>query len=219
MGLGALLSAPVSLPVHAADDADDQEPVRTAVVERITVRLVELSVVALDRDEAPVAELEPGDLTLSVGGRTREVAYIRPFRPPPDDSAQRPAVRIGLETGGGTATSETAPRAPRYYLLFLDFGNEPLPRNSSSEEAIVGFLRDEIRDNDLVGVVSFTGVLNLDLPFTSDRDLQIDAVSRAFARSKPTGPNTRERIQTVMGTLEQCEYVFDVPWLVGEAAE
>jgi VWFA-related protein len=205
--------------VSGPASAQDSPPLTSDFTETVQVRLVELRLLALDREEGPVTGLTPEDLELTVAGERREIAYLKPLLPPDDPERPLPRVRLGLDAAAVAEAASTVERAPRYYLLFLDLANEPPAKDSAVHEAIVRFLREEIEPDDRVGVVSYTGNLHLDLPFTDDPDRKAEAVSRAFDRARPSAGNTLRRVLSTMQTFESCNRVFDTPWLAGEELE
>jgi len=206
-----ILSAPAS--------AEESLPGKSDLVETVQVRLVELRMLALDRKDQPVIGLAPEDLELTVAGQRRQIAYLKPALAPGDPDRPLPRVRLGVEGFVTDETASTVERAPRYFLLFLDLANEPPPKDSRVHEGIVRFLREEIEAADRVGVVSYTGNLHLDLPFTDDPDRMAAAVSQAFQRSRPAAGDTLQRVRSTMRVFENCNRIFDSPWLAGEDLE
>ena len=76
-------------------------------------------------------------------------------------------------------------------------------------------MREQVAEDDFVGVMSYTGRVWLDLPFTSERDRPAEAVARAFERPRPAGINARQRVELTARTLEQCNHIWDSPVLAG----
>jgi VWFA-related protein len=210
-----LAASLLSLASPTISDEPPGQPVPSGLTETIEVRLVEIPVLALDADGHPVSDLAVQDLELRINGSPREIAFVRRAVQDPDPDRILPSVRLGIETGGPDEGATTRPNAPRYYLLFLDLTNEPLPRGSDAHEGISRFLREEVTASDFVGVMSYTGRVWLDLPFTSEPHRPSEAVARAFERPRPAVMNARQRVELTSRTLEQCNHIWDSPLLAG----
>lgn len=213
VGVGILSVATPSSP------AQEAQPVPSGLHETIQVRLVEMLLLALDRDQQPVPDLAAEDLTLRVNGSPKEIAFVRPAIPIPEPGVVLPRVRLGIETGAPDEGATTGAHAPRYYLLLLDLTNEPLPKGSGAHEGISRFLSEGVAENDFVGVMSYAGRVHLDLPFTSERDRPVEALARAFERPRPAAMTARQRVDSTARMLEQCNHIFDSPVLAGEELE
>ena len=199
-----------------SQDQRVEETVASDLTERVEVRLVELSVLAVNRNGAPVENLTPDDLTLSLHGEPREIAFVQPaWEPDPD--VERPWARLSVEAGFQTPASESGRQQPHYYVFFLDLINEPPPKRSNPGEALTRFAREQMRDGDRAAVLSYGGSLRLDLPFTTDREVVAHTIQIVMERAHASGIGTRQRIFGLTTRLDMCEYIPDAPIWLGSA--
>ena len=57
-------------------EQDSSEPTPTELVEEVSVRLVQITIFATDKDGKPVTDLQRGELKLKDGGKKVEVAFL-----------------------------------------------------------------------------------------------------------------------------------------------
>jgi VWFA-related protein len=130
-----LLGCPLAAASALAQAPD--APVRP-LAPRVTSRMVEVSVVAEDKQGRPVVDLRAEELVLSDGGRPERIVS---FSAPPAPSAAAPARgplprgtfsnRLDRQAGG--ATSATA--------ILFDGLNTPMARQSYARQQVLAFLR------------------------------------------------------------------------------
>ncbi len=223
-GKPAVLVAAVCALAVLATTARTQEqpgegPVVSDLTERVEVRLVELSVLALDSDGTPVEDLTADDLALVIDEQPYEIAFVHPsWEPDPED--ERPWARLSVEAGFQTPASESGQHPPHYYVFFLDLVNEPPARRSNPGETLSRFVHEQIRDGDRAAVLSYGGSLSLDLPFTADREALSHTIQKVMERAGASASRTRQRVRNLKTRLDMCVYVPDAPlWLGTDETE
>lgn len=85
----------------AAYAADPSAPIDTGLQEHVTVQLVQINFIAVDRSGRPVLDLKPEEVEITDGREKQRVAFLQPYyQPAPTD------------TPGPTAASAKPPSAP-----------------------------------------------------------------------------------------------------------
>ena len=170
--------------------------------ERVAVHLVQVPILALDRQGRPVKDLKIEELVVKHGGRRARIAYLEPLRPKP--AAAVPAgVRMDVEVPGGMQSPSDGGIASQRVLLFLDVQNDDKLRHEEAELALVSFVQ-ELPAGSQVGVSSFDGELHLDLPFTGDRTAVLSAIRSAWSRAGSPRLDLQAKVRTLISRFEDC---------------
>jgi VWFA-related protein len=183
----------------------DEPPLETGVEERVEVRIMEVSLVAVDRDEMPVLDLGAEDLTVIVGGNEREVAYLDHVAARLEDAAPLPNARLYLKVKSDYDEAVTMPSEPRYYLFLVDVENNDLLRRDEEMHSMQEFIDEGIRDHDLAAVLSYNGALDVEQPFTRDHEQLKQGVARAFDAPRRPTALVYHRIESLIQQAEMCE--------------
>jgi VWFA-related protein len=207
-----------ALSLGAVCDLRADETLPSDLTERLEVRLVELSVLALTSDGKPVTDLSAGDVSLVFEDEPIEIAFVQPAGEPVAD-AELPWARFSIEAGFQGAPATASARVPHYYLFFIDLENEPPPRRSNPGEALAAYARDGLREGDRAAVMSYSGGVRLELPFTTDREALGHTLGTVFERAGAPGAPTAQRVRGLARRLDLCEYVPDAPLLWGDNPE
>ena len=217
MGFGksALLAAAVCAlavltPTAHSQEQPGEETVLSDLTERVEVRLVELSVLAVDGDGAPVENLTSDDFVLRVAEQPKRIAFVhRAWEP--DHDGERAWARLSVEAGFPTPASEPGRLPPHYYVFFFDLVNEPPPRRSNPGETLARFVTEQMRDGDRAAVLSYRGGVSLDLPFTADREVLVHTIQSVMNRAGASASQTRQRVRGLASRLDLCVYYPDAP--------
>ena len=148
--------------------------------ETVRVRLVELDVLATDRNRKPVTDLTPDDLTVEFGQVRQPVALLERLRHLERD----PTVRIGISgmdarNAGATVMSGGASRR---LMVVIDRTSIERDRAASLRDDIVTFLERVLGPSDQVALFSFDGPTVVEQPFTSDLRQIERGVTRLLGR-------------------------------------
>jgi len=201
--IGYLVLAGLCVPVSAAAP---QEQVERPHFEA-TVEVVQLQVMVGDDEGQFVPGLTREDFQLWVNGELRDVTLVYEVD-----------IHKGLSTGDslqprtaslstGPATPSTPPAAWRQFLLFFDLGFNSPRGIKVAQEAADEFMRESVREGDLVAVASFShvGAIHLLSPFTLDRSQTLEAIatlglSQAGKVVDPVGFDLQNAYDELLGT-------------------
>jgi VWFA-related protein len=185
------------LALTAAADA----PRPSQIQQQAAVRLVQTPLVATDRRRHPVRDLKPEEIEVKYHGRALRIDRLEPVRGKPPATE----VRLHLDAPGGSlapARSELA-GAP-YVVLLVDVENDAPVQREETARAAADFVRTRLEPASRVSVFSYDGKLNLELPFTDDRDAVGSALVTAYSRAGRPRMDPRQRMQRLLSRLETC---------------
>ncbi|HEY6146941.1 MAG TPA: hypothetical protein VIZ69_04555, partial [Thermoanaerobaculia bacterium] len=149
----AALLALVVLPLAAARSSEAQTPAPgKAVMESSSVTAIEIPVVVVGRDGAPLANLKPTDFELFDDGKKREISAVEIV----DLRSMPPAA--------------TPPMARRHWLVVFDLTYTSPKGLDRAKQGAKSFVSHDIAASDLIGVatVSVESGWKLLVNFTSD---------------------------------------------------
>jgi len=162
-------------------------PIETDVVEEVAVELAEVSVLVTDRRGNAIVDLKPEEITVFENGKPQRLAYVdnvggTRFAGKIDDASPPAAVydRQGQMVDAGEIDAVLPARAVRRVVLAFDVKNSKLNVREKWRQAGEDWVRDEMRDDDLVAVVLFRSYPYWLVNFTSDKEAvlhSIEAVS------------------------------------------
>jgi len=162
------LAAPVL--AQQADESDKPTkkrdprdlPIETGVVEEVAVELAEVSVLVTDRRGNPITDLRPEEITVFERGKPQRLAFLdnvggTRFAGRVDDAPPPAAVydRQGQMIDAGEIETVLPARAIRRVVLAFDVKNSKLNIREKWRQAAEDWVRNEMQDDDLVGVVVF----------------------------------------------------------------
>lgn len=181
----------VLLLLQAAPLAQSQNPSSGSQGFRVTSELVLVNVVVRDKKGAPVRGLKKDDFTLFEDGKrqdisTFDVENVEEFalagagEAPISGSASSPA----LLRQSSSPTLEARDR--RLMLLFFDFSAMESEEIERAVDAAKSFVEKHMQPADLIGMVSLSTNLRIDLDFTADKPRILAALS-AYTSSQGQG--------------------------------
>jgi VWFA-related protein len=181
---------------------DDVEPHESGLVEEVKVRLQTLTIYATDADGYPVTDLEADELVIKDGGETIPVAFLDPREPFGDAKV---SARLFVDAPGGATSPVTTSRGePLFYVFLLDLVNQPRLESDQAKKQLREFVEYEFLGDELVALLSFTGTLNLELPFTNDPEQLTEAVDAAYARERVPADDPVLRVRRLMTQVDMC---------------
>ncbi len=184
-----------------------QEAPETQFQEEIDVRLVQIPILASDRQNRPITDLTLEDLVVKDRGRRVEIAFLEPFVPA-RASAPLPDVRLALDLPGGDESPTAAPKEaaaePRHVIFYIDVENDQPLGKAQAAADLIRFVMQELDDSHRAAVVSFNGEIQLDLPFTRDRLAVTQAIRRAFEQPRRPQIDLSLRIRQLIDRVEDC---------------
>lgn len=166
----------------ARAQAPDTVPLPTEMEESIEVRLVTIDVVALDAADRTVADLGKDDFELSVDGKPVGIDTLDVFCTGGPEADPK-SLRVG-----GWSTPQDLEQGKRRIVLAFDYlhlPTTPCPdggpclyhtRSLENFQDVIAS-KSDIRDEQIM-VVSLTGGLRVEQPFTTDREAVVDSLHR-----------------------------------------
>jgi VWFA-related protein len=128
---------------------------------RVTSRIVEVSVVAEDKQGRPVVDLRAEELVLSDGGRPERIVS---FSAQPAPSAAPPALPPGTFTN---RLDRLAGGSPSVTAILFDGLNTPMARQSYARKQVLGFLK-QVEPGDAIALYTLGRGLNVLQELTRD---------------------------------------------------
>lgn len=184
----------------------EPRPVESGVQETVRVILVQLPLLAMDRKGNPITDLRADEIVVKDGRRKLEVEYLVPLRPETLETGALPPVRLYVDAPGGwRAPLRSTDAQPEYVAFFVDVENDDNLRRQEAMDRALAFVRNDLDPSARVAVLSFDGALNLDLPFTNDREAIATAILQAWSR-EPTRAkmNLESRVRRLVDGFEEC---------------
>ncbi len=181
-------------------------------------RLVALPLVVSSERGGDPDGLEAGELRLEIGGERRAFQFLRRFGFDAHDVTGGTG-RLFVDAGpsGGVASAHT--RAPRYWMLFLDLENTGRRDLKRWQKQLETYFASPLASGERVAVVSFSGSLQLETPYTSAPDEILAALHDAFERPRALSETGRDRSRRLTRVLRECRYVSDNPFLSGKSEQ
>lgn len=123
----------LALPLAAQEQPQDKEGEVKATVE---VVILELDVLAVDRKERPVLDLEVKDLEIKVDGKVQAIEFFEPPAVPLKKNRTAEAYDSLLHPADTTADVSGVPRAKQHVVFYIDIEGLPREAIKSTAEAI-----------------------------------------------------------------------------------
>ncbi len=193
-GIGAV----GALPAQEAPAGGDQ-PLGPGFVDSVEVGLVNVDVYVTDADGAPVHGLAAGDFELLVDGRIVAISNFYAVEQRGDDlwirraDAEAEPVKVNasdrVPVPGEPPPVSLSPELALHVVVYVDNLNlTPFNRNRVLRE-LRSFIREKLRPEDRVMLLSHNRSLDLLMPFTSDRE----RLNRALLELEETTGNRVHR--------------------------
>jgi len=200
---GNLVPAALLLAGTATAPSQERPPESSGIEENVEVRLVQMTIFAVDSQERPVLDLEPSEILIKDQGKRIEAAFLeRVAVPEPPDTFARLFVNLPGGPGGPLSSSSSA--AARF-ILFVDVENEPPIGHEERAAALSEFVAHSLQSTDQVAVMSYDGEARLETSFTTDQEEIRRAVTRAYGlRGRPRLDRTR-RMRDLIVRLRSCD--------------
>lgn len=176
-----LLGSPLRL--ESAPPPPVQEPEPAEVLPPVSVEVVRLEVVVSERRGKPRAGLTREDFVVLEDGQPQQIvqfqAFTRPTPPPPAAPGAPPAAAREQDE---EESEELLPA--RYIVLAVDDLHMEMASLVRARRAIERFIREDLRDEDQLALVTTSGAHALSQEFTTDRGLLLQTLLRLSPQSK-----------------------------------
>lgn len=167
-----LVAAGIAGAGHSAIQAQGQPPAPPRF--RTGVDLVEVSVLARDREGKLVTDLQQSEITVLENGVAQPiVAFERVALPVVRAAASKPALRVAQDV----ATNESQAPA-RVFVLVLDSNHVAATRAQAVKRLARQFIENQVGPDDYVGVFSPGGIPSATQDFTTDKARLLAAVDQ-----------------------------------------
>jgi len=165
---------------------------------RITTSLVQIDAIVTDRNGKLVTDLRAGDFEILQDGKRRDVTAFSVVRVATES---RPAVLAGkgsippppLPSDG--VKREQVRRTVAILVDDLSIGFADMPR---VRQAVARFVQEEVREGDLVAIITARGGMGIYSQFTTDRALLLNAAERLVWKGLSEQPD----LSTPIGSEE-----------------
>lgn len=203
---GALLVAALLPVAHARGPAgskpEPDRPQQSELVEKVSVRLQQITIFATDVEGRPVTDLKPEDLRVKDAGGKVEVAFLDPRE---SVGGSGLTARLFVDAPGGpTQPVSTSQGEPRFFVVLIDLIHENHMARDEAQSQLAEFVTDRFRGDELVSLLSYTGTLNLEAPFTNDPAVLAAGVDAAYRRKRVPAIDPSVRIRRLLQRLELC---------------
>ena len=199
----ALFAAGSSPLTGQSDDAP--LPSTSETEQRIRVRLVQVPILARDRNGKAVTDLTAADMRVKVQGDRMDIAFLDPIVDEAKE-VELPRTRLKLNAPGG-AVGDPSPQsgASRYYVIFVDVENDYKLKRVEAMEDTFRFVEQHLSPTDRFAVISYDGEIRLEAPFTSDLGSIRAGVENAYTRGTGKYMNVTRRILDLVDEMKLCQ--------------
>ena len=187
-----LLSGPTLDRVLAQDDAGEERPFESSLIETTEISLILLDVVVTDKQGRPIRGLTKDDFTIRLNGRVFPIYSVDDLCACADESLvavdagdRDPHDDAGREQPARTPSEVTPPEAvadPLSYVLYIDFSQLQGDGRDNALAAARRWILDVKRREDRAMVVAYathSGLREL-TELTEDRNVLLTALNDAF---------------------------------------
>ena len=155
----------------------------TKFVSNSNLVIVDLTV--KDKNGKAIEGLTKDDVIVLEDGKPQKIDFFEPQKltldpeppePPPslEDKNALPDPPKTTITSAGKDKIQYHDK--RLIALFFDFSNMQIPEQLRAQDAALKFLNEQITSSDLVAVLLFTSVVNVQTDFTADRTVLTDVI-------------------------------------------
>lgn len=196
-------------------EAQELPPLESGLTEQVRVELVQFNILALDKGGRPVTDLKPEELELKDDGREQKIAFLERF------ASHSAVTETQLFNTGqaisrpqGSPTEKISQRPEdqlktRWFMLVFDNFGTSLRTRTKAVDAARQFLESDVKDQDRVAIVSFTGKLEVLQPFTSDRTQLLNACIAAGSRTQRTVEDREGMLDDLVQQITTCRSKTD----------
>jgi VWFA-related protein len=208
--LALLLAVPMA---HGSMNTEENEPpgrdpLPSGITEEVEVMLFQVNFLAMDRSGRPITDLEAEEVRIFDQGKPQQIAFFEPYY-----RIARPAIETQSDDGSElpappsreTAAEPTGASPGRWIVLFFDNYASSLSTRVQSIEAAERYVDEQLRPEDLVCVVSFTGDLHVLQDFTNDGMELKRAFQRAIQQTDRAIVNRYDELDYLMEAMERCK--------------
>jgi VWFA-related protein len=199
----AVLALLLPLPGGSGPGAAE-EPPKSGLREEVSVRLVQMPILATDRQGRPILDLKEDEIVVQYRGEKMKVAYLEPARPTEEEQRTYDAKLYLDAPGGFDVPVSSAGLRSSYVIFFVDVDNDDPLRKDAALDSMLSFFQQSMEPGTRVAVVSFDGEVHLDLTFTEDRTAIAGALRQAWARRGQPKLDLRGQVRQFLGLLDQC---------------
>ncbi len=198
MLLGAVLPA--------VGQTEREEPRESGKVEEVEVRLVQIAILARDRQGRPVENLTPEEMTVKDRGNKMRVAFLDPFVDTLREEEPVPEVRLYIAAPGGWEGVQVSTQSePQYVVFFIDIENDQKLKRDEALDDMVRFAETQLGPSYRAAVLSYNGEINLEVTFTQDRQAIVAGLHRAFGRNPRPDTDIRSRVRNLLTEMKECD--------------
>ena len=200
LAAASLLAAAFLAPPSLAENSDAPAEV---VSQEIDVRLAEIEVLVSDRQGNPIPGLTRDDFRVFQDGREVELTHFRPNGQKIAPSGAPPGTAI---TGTAAAASGGAAALPDdrlHLVVYVDRGYLEPGDLQDVRQALKGFLRQALRSQDRVMLVTAAHSLELLQGFTSVPELVVSKLDQV--RIKPGGGRLNREYQNILLEMQRIK--------------
>ena len=196
----------LTLPGPLLSQTNQDVPIETDKEEIVEVRLVQIAILARDRQGRPIEDLTPEEMTVKDRGKKMRVAFLDPFVDNTLADEPIPEVRLYVGAPGGwEGVQVSADTEPQYVVFFIDIENDQKLKRDEALDDMIRFVEDQLDPSYRAAVLSYNGEINLEVTFTQDRQAITAGLHRAFGRNPRPDTDIRARVRNLLSEMEECD--------------
>jgi VWFA-related protein len=147
------------------------------------VEVVRVEVVVTEKHGRPKTDLKREDFAVFEDGKPQKIVQFLAFARPQPPAASAPSAPATPEPPAEPADEEMLPA--RYVVLAIDDVHMEMDSLARIRKALARFLREDLRPEDQVALVTTSGASALSQEFTSDRAVLQQILSRLSPKGRP----------------------------------
>jgi len=195
----------LALGAQALQSSEQPAPLPTPMEERVEVQLLQIPFVATDRQGRPVTDLTKDELRVKLRGEESTIVYLdRLATQDKNPSEVIPDVRLYLDAPGGWSEPVRASASTAYLAIVVDAENDTPARRDESIQQVLEFLGSKLDADLRIAVFSYSGVLKLEMPFTTNREAAKSSIRLAAAREGRPRVDPGGRIRKLVDQFDGC---------------
>lgn len=181
-------------------------PADPGLVERVTVRLIQMNFLAVDDNGRPVTDLRPEEIDLRVDGEKKPLAFLQAYTNAPRPSGSPVAEAPPTSPADSPAVVPTPPDGTpgRWLVFFFDQVNASPRTRLHSVKAAREFLASSLRPGDHVAIAVFDARLRILQDFTTDSRRLLDALERLQGAVARASEERARAIDQLVDELQNC---------------
>ena len=172
-------------PLRAQAPPAVEPPPAPAVLAGSSVEVVRLEVVVAEKRGRPRATLRREDFVVLEDGVPQPIVQFQAFARPPAPPSGPAAPAAGAPAPAAAGADDAGDQLPaRYVVLAIDDVHMQFESLSRARKALAKFLKEDLRPEDQVALVTTSGASALSQEFTSDRAVLQQTLSRLSAQGR-----------------------------------